>query len=442
MKIWGLLLAAFVLLVIPAWGQNSEELKADWHQACKLVREAHPAMGLFITKQEVDSLEQLIPETYPEMDKVQLLKSLQELFFKLGCVHSAVIPTDDLYPKQLYPDSGALILQSGELYHFKPTMKLKVIEVEGQAWRQVFLHLKTMYPGDGPLSTYAEGIISRNVSWSLRRWFLGKDTLNVIYENNQKGAIVFNHPPRALLGSYSPIEKRIKLFKSKEGDTAFLSVPSFGSQVTKRQIRGCLKALIKKPSKVVFIDLRDNTGGGFPKVLELVKHFSDSTITLKALHPKGLKLRGNISVWHRFMAQYTVFWSIVTQGGVPHFDSKSFYYELRKKPTASEKVPFEKLMVLTNELTLSSGSMAASYLKHYGKAKIWGKEGGGTACGSQGTHIFEVRLKHSKIKIQLPLSRLEHGIQGLKNSDLVWVDSSAQEPSLQKVKNSYLPVWP
>ena len=62
-----------------------------------------------------------------------------------------------------------------------------------------------------------------------------------------------------------------------------------------------------------------------------------------------------------------------------------------------------QIVVLTDGLTVSSGSLVAAYLKYYNNAQIVGTESGGTYTGNNGRSFPEIVLPNSKINVRLPL---------------------------------------
>ncbi len=425
-----------IFSVTGAKGQTEQELKADWVSGCKIIRDIHPAMGLYLKSTQIDSIEAAVLAQNRLKDKRSLYKNLCNLMAKLACVHSNVLPTADLIPENLYPQEGALNIKGGKLIYQKKDANTEFKAVAGRPWKDVYTEIKAVFPGDGPNSTYPEAAAQLNPTYNLRKVIYPHDEIVFTKMNGEQEAIKFNKLPEVLIQGRKPFKREVELFRKRgQSDTVYFSLPSFGATVPYRKINKSLKAIAQNKPDVLIIDLRYNTGGSFPKALQLASEFSDSTIRLKSRQLKRIKLRKHIPILSRFIAKYTVFWSSLMTGGLPKRDSEGFYYAYRLKAKGNKLSYCKKLVLLTGPFTLSAGSMAASYLKHYGNAEVWGTASGGTSSGSQGTHIFAVKLKHSGIKIEIPLSRLEHEIKGTNPGDLIMPDKGPSSiPSAEKMR--------
>lgn len=308
----------------------------------------------------------------------------------------------------------------------------KILEVDGSPPLLDFYRFRNLYGADyGNLYSkdyYAE----RNFSGLYTRWYGQQDSVQLRYlllrDTADRATTLKYLPPKEAM-DYT--RKRYKNILRKNFDlemtdslhrTAKLDLTtfragkgwlSFSENKFRKQLKRSFKQIEADSVQNLILDLRGNGGGAVVNVSRLLSY----------LVPEPFRLYDTLSITRAgFRKVFKPWWGVSGLAGRLFLNRKNeqgyyrTYSEDKIRPVRRHAYG-NRLFVVMDGGSYSATTFTISLLKNHDRAIFVGTPPGGANWGSFAGRFYPAKLKHSGIRVNLPLMKLVHSTEGLCHRD-------------------------
>lgn len=404
-----------------------DKLNQDLHHLKEVIYSSHPRTFTYTSRDSFDALfTSLEFKENDEATTLELERRVRTIVSRIGCGHTSLQNTvfkpdtlimpfsffckeDKVWIKKDFVDSPSLMSE------------YRVLSINGNETSKMIDKMLDYRSADGYSKTFKYRYLNYKNNFSLvyqyyfdqdsaRTYVLLSpelDTIVVKHKNIQKIKEIKDkkeNPNVIQYGSYVSLEL------DSIHDLAIMKINSFasffpviGTAIDKHRFKKVLRKVKKEGYHSLVIDLRNNLGGSGPSGNAFASLFVDEQHSFDVERHNGKIFKyatfpsklvfginfflGNLFAQRRLTFKYGKTKSIVRKNKHNHFDGQ--------------------LYVIINGFTASTGSMVASTLKYKSNAILIGEE---TATGENnlnGYYFPKIKLPYSKIKIQIPLYRID-----------------------------------
>lgn len=433
-----------------------KDLKSDTDFIYKKLKDLHPKLYWYITKEKLDfKFDSLKTTINKPMTSFDFYKKIAPVICEVRQGHMFVVPSIKKYSKK----ETASIIKRGEgplsqfdfelfnnkLYVVKNKSNNKSIEVgsevlsiDGQNISLLLNDYKTRFTSDGFNITGKNNFLGQRFStmYSLNNDV--KDSLKYDFKiNNELKSIVIK---RAIVDSTKIKKSKIVLTKErkkaiakkkdifgydakskkymrnlkfieKDSSIAIMKIQGFKEGDSKEFYKQSFQKIRKYNTKTLIIDLRNNGGGRLNEISNLYSYLSDkdfkfiekSQVTKKtsflyADYYKGGGVGGKILKTICAPFYYPIMYFSVHKNG----DNYYSYTNSKVKKINADSFN-SKVYVLINGGSFSASSIISSNLKGSKRAVFVGEETGGAYNGTVAGKMPIIVMPHSKINVRIGL---------------------------------------
>jgi C-terminal processing protease CtpA/Prc len=394
----------------------------------------HPAPTAYVSP---DSLDRLLADlTRFSGDSIGLRDwehRIRLALLPIGCGHTylsanpraRVVKSPSIFPFQLFVSEGrAWVLagldstQAGRL-----PVGAEVLRIGGKSMGQLSARLQQHQPSDGYNRTLGERTIRKDLFFNyLHRKYFGADSVNTVVWRTREGLLdstTIRHVPDNKLASEPPLRdstiqilhsagkgRQVFYFHPERPDVGVLKIKSFRGK-GKRLYRRAFRAMRKRDTPYLVIDLRDNLGGSFSSCVDLAQYVVDSTIDMR-LSRRAFRTWRHQSFWSGPKRVAEIFAFDVFNPNLRWLRHGRMNYRLRYRPHRGRRRYDGQVFLLTNGWSFSASSVTATYLQAYSDAVLIGQETGGGARSNNGMVIPAFILPGSDIRLKIPQYNLDY----------------------------------
>ncbi len=396
---------------------SKEQAKADFKFCYDALKTAHPSIYRYTKANEFDNIFNFLNARIQDsIHNYELGELVNILVSTTRCVHTSA--SNSLKAKSTDVFNFSTVVYQNKLYargikeYSTDTTLYRILSINKIPASEIVDRLLMLRSGDGYNQNFVEAYLSLNFNAFFNTLYsvpnlcpiviqTGKTEKEIIVERQKKysvknkqydwdGAVVMD----TMVG--------VKLMRLKNiPSTRVLKVKTF-KKYNSTFYNSIFSGMERDSIKQIVIDLRGNTGGNIYHAFYLLNHIIDKDIYMYTERRRSkiapfLSTKGKAQ-WVLGKLLYDV--NPLAQRWNDSNGLKYYRYSFKTKNTTHYK---PKVVVITDGLTVSSGSLVAAYLKYYYNAQIVGLESGGTYRGNNGRSFPEVVLPNSKIKVRLPL---------------------------------------
>ena len=376
---------------------NTDSLLVDLHILTTTLRDNHPLMYRYTTKERFDNLVQRTELQIKNGVTPSLwYASVSKLVRSIGCGHTKALPTtnaedrlkwaNDL-PFDIVIIDSAIYVSKAYTEKCKPFVGQQITRINEAPVERFIGSAYNYISADGYNLTYKAYTLAHQFNFYLNMLIGNPDTL---YFDTPDGNFNIGYPT----GYIREEQEDVATTFSELPDvphTILLTVPDFDDD--KSKLKKCFQYISEHDIQHLIIDLRDNGGGNGNIGTDLVAYIIDSTLTYyidKKTAPLQYKEymsdRQGILISNRYIQ--------------PDSLTKSYYFSIKPKG----KYHFDgEVYVITNGGTFSTGAFVASALKHLAGATFIGEETGGCEYGIGGGVIGTLTLPYTGQKVRIPM---------------------------------------
>jgi len=376
---------------------HPDSLLADLKILATTIRENHPMMNRYTTRERFDNLTlrtgmQITKEYNPAI----VYASLSTLVSSIGCGHTYLHPSEQAEKRLAYiqdlPFDIAVIdksiyISAVHTTEYQPYAGAELYRINEVPADRLVTSSFHYISADGYNLTRKAYLLEHQFSFYLNMLMGNPDSL---YIESSAGNFMVRYPTHFTKPASEEAEATFQLL-SDVPHTALLTVPHFDDG--KAVFKQCFRSLQDQHVSQLIIDLRGNGGGNGNVGGELLSYVIDSTLTY-FLDRKTAPLRYSDYIKDRE--------GIMISNQYTEPDSMTRRYTIMIKP--QKQYHFDgQLYVLTDRGTFSTGAYVASVLKHITGAIVIGEETGGSAFGIGGGVIAKLTLPNTGLSVRFPL---------------------------------------
>ncbi len=376
---------------------STDSLLNDLHILTTTLRDNHPLMYRYTTKERFDNLVQRTELQIRNGVTPSLwYASVSKLLRSIGCGHTKALPTsiaeerlkwtNDL-PFDVVIIDSAIYVSKAYTEKSKPYVGQQIIRINDAPVERFIGSAYNYISPDGYNQTYKAYTLAHQFNFYLNMLIGNPDTL---YFETPGGQFKIGYPTGYVWGE----QEDVATTYSELADvphTMLLTVPDFDDD--KSTLKKCFKYISQHNIKHLIIDLRDNGGGNGNIGTDLVAYIIDATLTYyidkktaPLLYKEYISDRQGILISNKYIQ--------------PDSLTKSYYFSIKPKG----KYHYDgDVYVLTNGGTFSTGAFVASALKHLAGATFIGEETGGCEYGIGGGVIGTLTLPYTGQRVHIPM---------------------------------------
>lgn len=441
--------------------------KSDVDLAYSKIKKLHPNLYYYISKKDLDQKFDSIKNTITKpITSFELYKKLSPVVAAVRQGHMFTSPavkqytskeTKILKAKGTGPLSqfdyeffgDKMYVVKNKSYNKKIAVGTEVMSINGQKPIDFYNEFKSRFSSDGYNTTFQKNIVGKRFGslYSLTNGI--KDSINFEFKKNdslktvviKQGITDSTAIKRKLLKQplttteiaklkadqaifkakktiygYDPVTKnynRDLRFIEKDSNIAILKIKSFTKGKYKPFYKLVFEKIATNKSKILILDLRDNTGGRANEIQDLYSYLADSTFVFY----DDAEITSRFSIIKNYLNSGSILSRFIKIATAPipvpflYFmttkkNDGKFYMKYREE-TKIKKNNFKgKIYVLINGSSFSASSLLASNLKGSKRAYFVGEETGGDYNGTVAGQMPTVVLPKSKIKIKIGLMNM------------------------------------
>ncbi len=414
---------------------SPDEVKEDLKWLKSKVLAYHPACLDSIRYDSVNIAFQLAGyEAEKQLQELQFLKLLRQTLMSLRCGHTTAIPSKDfytyyriskpkpMYPLQVYAGDEGLIVRFNESDDKKIAIGDKIITINQESTSEITNSILNFVPGDGyhssfkkyqlslnfptyylfhkgPNYNFESGIIDTLGKYSLHSFSLRSKGKTISRQSPQKSIKIINSDKYKIFGTLT-LNPKVGIVKV----LSFAGNPSW--------YRSAFSEIQKKKLEYLILDLRGNAGGNIYNAHQLLSYLMPDTFSLQFERKKQkIRFNGNsdLGLFDRLTMKYFEWLPSKTKGFNPTSERIGDLMVNRFRFDTAHRFRFKgKLIVLMDGGTFSASSMVAAQLRSKLKCNLIGDESGGGATGTYAMIIPTLTLPNTKMRVYLPLYRINH----------------------------------
>lgn len=400
---------------------SAEQAKDDLKYAEHALKEAHPGLYRYNSKQEIDSLfEAAESKITDSMTQQDLYRVMVPVMSRIGCGHTKFHPDnnwndnyffnrDKLLPLRLYiQGDNAYVLGGYSDETIKPGSE--ILSINNQPVSDV---IRTILPcsfSDGKNTTFKFIELSRFFSGYYANMIGGSDSFKIQYSDGNIKTVTLVAIPFAEIEAFQKSKEtsdsRLKPYELNfsGSDIAILTIRSFwmGSDKNFRKfLKESFSSLSEKGAQNLIIDLRDNEGGNDARGAWLLSYLMDKDFR----YYDRLEMTTDKKYSFTKNAHLPRFYGILRRL-ISKTDSGTYLWKHSKnlKVQKPAKEHFDgRVIVLINGASFSVTSEFAAAAHYNKRATFIGEETGGGYYGDNSGTFAIVTLPNSRLNIGIPL---------------------------------------
>ena len=376
---------------------STDSLLSDLHILTTTLRDNHPLMYRYTTKERFDNLVQRTELQIRNGVTPSLwYASVSKLLRSIGCGHTKALPTtiaeerlkwtNDL-PFEVVVIDSAIYVSKAFTEKCKPFVGRQITRINDAPVERFIGSAYNYISADGYNQTYKAYTLAHQFNFYLNMLIGNPDTL---YFDSPGGDFKIGYPTGYLRGEQDDIATSFRELTDVPY-TMLLTVPDFDDD--KSKLKKCFQYISEHDIQHLIIDLRDNGGGNGNIGTDLVAYVIDTTLTYyidKKMAPLQYKEyisdRQGILISNKYIQ--------------PDSLTRSYYFTIKPE----RKYHYDgDVYVLTNGGTFSTGAFVASALKHLAGATFIGEETGGCEYGIGGGVIGTLTLPYTGLRVHIPM---------------------------------------
>jgi hypothetical protein len=419
----------YILVIVALFGisihaqqpMSAEQARDDLKFAENVLKEAHPGLYRYNSKEEIDSLfEAAKSKITDSMTRQDLYRVMIPVMSRIGCGHTKFHPDDNwndnyffnrdkLFPLRLHIQGDkAFILGGYKDENIKPGSE--ILRINNQPVTDIIRAILPCSFSDGRNTTFKFIELSRFFSGYYANIIGAPDSFQIQYSDGIIKTVTLAAIPyekiEAFQKSNESNESHLKPYELtiSGNDPAIIAIRSFWMGSNKNYIKFLKESfslLREKQVQNLIIDLRDNEGGNDARGALLLSYLMDKDFRyydrLEMTTDKKFSFAEN--------AHLPKFYGILRRL-ISHTDSGTYLWKHSKnlKVQKPAKEHFDgRVIVLINGASFSVTSEFAAAAHYYRRATFIGEETGGGYYGDNSGTFAIVTLPHSRINIGIPL---------------------------------------
>ncbi len=407
---------------------NAAQLQSDLTILYSSLKEVHPSIHSFISKDSLDSLTKtLSSEIIDSLTELEFHTVVRKLIRNIRCGHITARPSSQWYDQQakdskLIPFDIFLLnnrIYIKEAYDQDSILVpgVEILSIDGIDSKTIVNEMRSIQQIDGFTNTFE----NKSIEKLFRTYYLflhGRENsyeINYLDQNKNTNKInvigglskpkpntdtTENGSKLTMSGSNLKISDHVK-------GLAVLDINSFASKGYKKYYKSVFKELNESRINNLVIDLRGNGGGYFPNGNTLLRYLLKEKFTMEFSRPKN-KLKKQPYLKMLFVSRLTK--SLFGLMPDKNKSDPNRNYKIKYKPK-KKNFYAGNLYVLIDGGTFSMGSLVATKLKHNTSCTILGEETGGGEMGSNAVLMYNLTLPETKVRVTIPYYFLDHHVK-------------------------------
>ena len=376
---------------------STDSLLVDLHILTTTLKDNHPLMYRYTTKDRFDNLVQRTELQIKNGVTPSLwYASVSKLVRSIGCGHTKALPTtnaeermkwaNDL-PFDIVSIDSAIYVSKAYTEKSKPYVGQRIIRINDAPVERFIGSAYNYISADGYNLTYKAYTLAHQFNFYLNMLIGNPDT---VYFESPGGDFKIGYPTGYIREEPEDVATTFHELPDVP-HTMLLTVPDFDDD--KSKLKKCFQYISEHDIQHLIIDLRDNGGGNGNIGTDLVAYIIDTTLTYYIdKRTASLQYKAYISDRQGIL--------ISNKYIQPDSLTRSYYFTI--KPEVKYHYDGE-VYVLTNGGTFSTGAFVASALKHLVGATFIGEETGGCEYGIGGGVIGTLTLPYTGLKVRIPM---------------------------------------
>ncbi|MFY7840060.1 MAG: S41 family peptidase [Lacibacter sp.] len=425
---------------------SADELKEDVQVMEQTLKENHPSLYWYTSKEEVDaSFQRTYARLTDSLNEIQFRTVIAETIFPIRCGHTSVRfsrnyyrYTDGLRMKtfpliaKVIDDSSLVVTTNINRRDSFIRTGTTLRSINGLNARTIIDTLFPLVSIDGNAKNFSYQNISNNFSTYYNMRFGLQDKYNIVFVNDKgveqqrtldlydpakdtirRRPVNFNAPPPQQQQQppreqeLSDKQRRLQRIRSfsidSTGTYATLRISSFSTGLSKHFLKSSFRTLKKKNINHLVIDVRNNGGGLIKSSLYLTRLVCNEPFSFTdSIYAVTHKVRSEAKISRRFIFNLGLLFLNRNKNDSMYVFRLFHYKQYQPLPQHFTG----KVYIVTGGYSFSATTLFASVVKGKENVTIVGEETGGGYYGNNGVFIPEMVLPNSKLRVRLPLYRI------------------------------------
>ncbi len=405
-----------------------------------ILQKAHPGLYEYITQEEFNKQFIIIEKGIKkEQSIIDFSNSLMGIINRIGCSHTDMYLPNELVDtlhglKQFFPipliyTNDSLIVNSNE---FNIPLGSAIISINSVYYKDILNKLKLYQQVDDNITSQAKTYVAEEFANTYFRHYGPFNKFNISYLSPdsvpESHTEIINAETFREAQNYTDYyffdQKPDYDMEIYNSNTAYMAVRTFGYDEFALKngfnhfVENSFRLLKKEGIKNLIIDIRDNTGGNYDQMFELITYLTQKPIftEFKMARTAFKKIPETSYLDSTFKADYT-------KSIEDYIDSNfkkaynGFWYSKNIPAREWKQSPYNfkgKVFLVINPKVSSAASMFASLLKDEERAVMVGEETGASPIENNSFDFIEYILPNSKLNINIPLVHVKFNTTNIK----------------------------
>lgn len=414
---------------------DTEDMQSDLNWLQSKILTYHPACEDTNTFDSVSLAFQLAYyEAEKPLSETQYLLLLRKTLIPLRCGHTTAIPSKayyayfkkakpkPLFPLQLFARKDGLFVRYNGSNDSTITVGNQIISINQENSENLQNQILDFIPADGYHQTFKRYHLSLNFptyylflkgpSYSYESGILdslGRFSSHVFSLRSSGKSSTKLKPSRTILNIKSDPSRQLGLV-AKNPKIGYLKIDGFrGSD---NWYKAAFQEIENRKISHLILDLRGNSGGSLFNANKLLSYLLPDTFSFRFERvDRKIRFEGhsNMSFAMRLTLEMFKWLPSKTRNMNPTCERNGEWLVNRFRFKPAPQFGYKgKLIVMMDGGTFSSASLVAAALKKHRKVWLVGEESGGSARGSYAMVTPTIELPKTKMRVTLPLYRLNH----------------------------------
>lgn len=395
----------------------------------------HPACRDSIRSDSVrQAFEMAQYEAEKPLTELQFLRLLRKTLNATRCGHTTALPSraffsyyrkalpKPVFPLQVYQNRKGMFVRFNGSNDSSIAVGDRILTLNQEPVDSLVSELLEILPGDGYHNTFKLHHLSldfptyylflRGPSYSYSAGLAdstGKFSTHVFSLRSQGKARTHLSPSRSTQIILQDKYRELSLLRAN-GQVACLKIFAFGG--TSSFYRRAFAILRERGVERLVLDLRGNAGGNLFNASELLRYLLPDTFSM-CFRRKQEKIRFNhrshMSLATRLTLESFRWFPSARRNLKPICRAQNGLLENRFFFRPEEKRGYRgNMVVLINGGTFSAAAMVAAYLRKKAGIRLIGEESGGAAQGFNAMITPTLHLRHTRMRVSLPLFEIDY----------------------------------